>query len=167
MTPSDLHAAGRLLHLGGGFAAVGLGLAVMLLPKFGPNAAWHRTLGRLYAVAIAGSCLLAVPLAYWQGNAYLTVLGVVTLAVVLAGWYAGRAARSIREPAVAARWLRGHLILMGASYVGAWSGFLATNPIFGVGAEWQVWLTVFGPTAIGAVAIARAARRLSPGAARR
>ena len=160
MTPPDLHAAGRLLHLGGGFAAVGLGLAVMLLPKFGPRAAWHRRLGRLYAVAIAGSCLLAVPLAYRQGNAYLTVLGVVTLGVVLAGWHAGRVARSAPDRGVAARWLRRHLILMGASYVGAWSGFLATNPIFGVGEEWQVWLTVFAPTALGAVAIARAALRV-------
>ena len=94
------------------------------------------------------------------------MLGVVTLGVVLAGWYAGQVARSINHRSVAARWLRGHLILMGASYVGAWSGFLATNPIFGVGSEWQVWLTVFGPTAIGAVAIARAARHLTPGRAR-
>ena len=64
MTPSDLHAAGRLLHLGGGFAAVGLGLALVLLPRFGRHAVRHRALGRLYAVAIAGSCLFAVPLAY-------------------------------------------------------------------------------------------------------
>lgn len=34
---------------------------------------------------------------------------------------------------------------MGASYVGAWSGFFAINPVFGVGEDWQVWLTVFGP----------------------
>ena len=160
MTPLDAHAAGRLLHLGGGFAAVGLGLVVMLLPKFGPRAGWHRVLGRLYAVAIAGSCLLAVPLAYRQGNAYLMVLGVATLAVVVAGWAAAWVARSARTPVVAARWLRRHLILMGASYVGAWSGFFATNPIFGVGHEWQVWGYVFGPTAIGAALIARAALRV-------
>jgi len=101
-----------------------------------------------------------VPLAYRQGNTYLMALGAVTLAVVVAGWLAGRVARSVRDREAAAWWLRRHLILMGASYVGAWSGFFATNPVFGVGEEWQVWGYVFGPTAIGAVAIARAALRV-------
>lgn len=153
-------------HVGSGFAAVGLGLAVMRLPKFGRRAGWHRRLGRVYAALIAGSCLLGVPLAYRQGNAYLMVLGAVTLGVVVAGWWAARAARAALlagRPDVAARRLRRHLILMGASYVGAWSGFFATNPVFGVGEDWQVWLTVFGPTAVGAVFIARAALRLGTG----
>ena len=76
---------------------------------------------------------------------------------------AARAALAAGRPDVAARRLRRHLILMGASYVGAWSGFFATNPVFGVGEDWQVWLTVFGPTAVGAVVIARAALRLGDG----
>ena len=163
---ADWHHLGRLLHVGSGFAAVGLGLAVMLLPKFGRHAGWHRRLGRVYAALIAGSCLLGVPLAYRQGNTYLMALGAVTLAVVVAGWLAGRVTRSVRDREAAAWWLRRHLILMGASYVGAWSGFFATNPVFGVGEDWQVWLTVFGPTAVGAVFIARAALRLGDGKGR-
>ena len=163
MTAADLAPLGRLLHLGAGFAAVALGLAVMLLPKCGPRGAWHRRLGRVYAALIAGSCLLGVLLAYRRGNTYLMVLGAVTLAVVLAGWRDGRAARRLfaagRAAEARAR-LRRHLILMGASYAGAWSGFFATNPVFGTDGEWLVWLYVFGPSLAAAPLIARAARRL-------
>jgi len=125
---ADWHHLGRLLHVGSGFAAVGLGLAVMLLPKFGRHAGWHRRLGRVYAALIAGSCLLGVPLAYRQGNTYLMALGAVTLAVVVAGWLAGRVARSVRDREAAAWWLRRHLILMGASYVGGLERLLRHEP---------------------------------------
>jgi hypothetical protein len=161
MSP-DPHQLGRWLHLAGGFAAVGLGPAVMLLAKFGRRAGWHRRLGRVYALLIAGASFLGVPLAYINGSTYLMVLGAMTLAVVVQGWLdgrAGRAALARGEPAEAARRLRWHLILMGASYVGAWSGFFATNPVLGAG-EWQTWAYVFGPSAVGAVFIARAAVRL-------
>ena len=85
-----IHDLGRWLHLGSGFAAVGLGAVVMLMPKFGRWAAWHRHLGRVYAALIAGSCLLGVPLAYYRGSTYLMVLGAFTLAVVHQGWTDGR-----------------------------------------------------------------------------
>ncbi len=153
---------GRWLHLLSGFAAVGLGAAVMLWPKFGRGAVWHRRLGRVYAGLIAGACLIGVPLAYYRGSNYLMVLGSVTLAVVVQGWSDARAARvalARGDAQAAAQRLRWHLILMGASYIGAWSGFFATNPVFGLG-EWQVWGYVFGPSIVGAAFIGRAAVRL-------
>jgi uncharacterized membrane protein len=162
MTP---HAIGVWFHLACGFAAVGLGLVVMLLPKFGRNARWHRALGRLYASLIAIACLLGVPLAYFRDSTYLMTLGVMTFLVVVQGWRdAGfaRQAQARGDFAEAGRRLRWHLILMGASYIGAWSGFFATNPILGVG-EWQVWVYVFGPSLIGAVFITRAVRRMAAG----
>ena len=163
MAAADLAPLGRLLHLAAGFGAVALGLVVMLAPKFGARAAWHRRLGRAYAILIAGSCVLGVMLAYRRDNTYLVILGAVTLAVVLAGWRDGRAARALfaggSVPAGKAR-LRRHLVLMAASYVGAWSGFFATNPVFGTDGEWLVWLYVFGPSLVAAPLIARAARRL-------
>jgi uncharacterized membrane protein len=159
---SLLHDVGRWLHLGSGFSAVALGAATMLMPKFGKWSVWHRNVGRVYATLIAGSCLLGIPLAYFRGSTYLMILGAFTLAVVLQGWVDGRAARSATargDKATASRRLRWHLILMGSSYIGAWSGFFATNQVFGTG-EWQIWLYVFGPPAVGGVLIARAAIRL-------
>jgi Na+/proline symporter len=111
---------------------------------------------------MACSCFLGVPLAYYRDSVYLMILGTVTLAVVLLGWVESRAARRAHSQGdfeTASRRLRRHLILMGASYIGAWSGFFATNPVFGSG-EWQVWAYVFGPSAIGAVFITMAVRRL-------
>jgi hypothetical protein len=156
---------GRWIHLGSGFAAVGLGAAVMVLPKFGPRARWHRRLGRVYAGLIAAACALGIPLAYYKDSTYLMVLGAFTLAVVVQGWLDARAARAamLRGDAMfAAQRMRWHLILMGASYIGAWSGFFATNPIFGTGEE-LLWAYVFGPSIVGAVFIARAARRVPGG----
>lgn len=159
---TDLHPLGRWLHLGSGFAAVALGLAVMLLPKFGRWAGWHRWVGRVYAALIAAACLLGVPLAYLRGSTYLMILGTLTCAVVVWGWRDGIVARSaakLGDRVRATRHLRWHLILMGSSYVGAWSGFFATNQVLGFG-EWQIWVYVFGPPVVGAVFIARAAVRL-------
>jgi len=161
---TTLHSVGRWVHLGSGFAAVALGLGVMLLPKFGRWAGWHRWVGRVYAVLIAGTCLIGVPLAYLRGSVYLMALGLLTAAVVVWGWrdaVASRAAKTRGDLAESGRRLRWHLILMGASYIGAWSGFFATNQIFGFG-EWQIWFYVFGPPLVGSVFIARAARRLKP-----
>jgi uncharacterized membrane protein len=148
-----VHAAGRWLHLGCGFAAVALGLAVMLLSK----RRWHRWLGRVYVVLIAGASGLGLALAARTHNLYLMVLGAVTLTLVLLGVREVWLAR--RSGAGAARHVRRHLILMGASYVGAWSGFFATNPILGV-SEPVLLGYVFGPSAIGAVLIGRAASRV-------
>jgi|GEM_PF-3604910 len=159
----DIHSLGRWLHLGSGFAAVGLGLVVMLMPKFGRRSTWHKWAGRIYAGLIAASCLLGVPLAYYRDSNYLMILGTVTFLVVAQGWLDGRTARMALHRGdfkVAHRSLRWHLILMGASYIGAWSGFFATNPIFGVEQEWLLWFYAVGPTVLGAVIIARVAVRM-------
>lgn len=159
-----LHALARWVHIGGGFAAVALGLAVMLLPKVGRQSVWHRRLGRVYAVAIGTSSLVGVPLSYLRGSTYLMTLGAFTFLVIALGWrdviLARRAART-GDNRLAERHLRWHVILMGASYIAAWSGFFANNFVFGSDAEWKLWLYAVGPSVIGAPFIARAARRVS------
>ena len=162
--PADLYVLARWVHIGGGFAAVGLGPAVMLVPKFGRRAAWHRRLGRVYAGVLATSAAVGVPLSYLRESTYLMVLGAFTLAVIGLAWRDALAAGTARrrgDGAAAERHLRWHLILMGASYVGAWSGFFANNFVFGADAAWKVHFYVFGPSAVGAVFIARAAVRLA------
>ena len=157
-----VHEVGRWAHLSSGFAAVGLGVVAMLLPKFGRWSGWHRCVGQVYAGCIGASCLIGIPLAYYRGSTYLMIVGLLTLGVVLFGWADGRAARASLargDTETATRRMRRHLILMGASYIGAWSGFFATNPVFGVG-EWQIWTYVFGPPLVGGILIARAALTL-------
>lgn len=164
MIVPDLHPLGRWLHIGSGFAAVALGVLVMLLPKFGRRAVWHRRLGRLYATLIAATSLLGAVLAYRNGNAMLTTLGIVTFVLVLQGWRDARLARSALvagDVGRAVERLRWHIIRMGASYIGAWGGFFANNPIFGGDAEWKFWFYVVGPSLIGGPLIARAALRVS------
>jgi hypothetical protein len=111
---------------------------------------------------ISCSCLIGVPLAYMRGSNYLMLLGVMTFLLILQAWwdiYCFRLALKQHDTARATQKLRWHLINMGASYIGAWSGFFANNFIFGVG-EWQIWFYAMGPTVIGAVVIARVAMRL-------
>jgi uncharacterized membrane protein len=155
----------RWVHVGGGFAAVALGLVVMLLPKFGRRSAWHRRFGEVYAALLAASSVVGIPLAYLRGSTYLMILGVVTFLVIALGWrdviVARRAMRAGDTPR-AERHLRWHVILMGASYIGAWSGFFANNFVFGTDAEWKLWFYAVGPSVLGAPFIARAARRLTP-----
>lgn len=161
---SFVHEFGRWAHLSSGFAAVGLGVVAMLLPKFGRWSGWHQRVGQVYAGCIAASCLIGIPLAYYRGSPYLMIVGLLTLGVVLIGWADGRAARASLargDTQTATRRMRRHLILMGASYIGAWSGFFATNPVFGLG-EWQIWTYVFGPPLVGGILIARAALTLRP-----
>jgi len=158
----NLPELGRVVHLANGFISVGLGLLVMLWPKFGPRSVVHRWLGRVYAAFIVAACLIGVPLAYRRGSTYLMILGVATAGLVVQGWrdiVAYRRAKSVGHGTKAASHLRRHVILMGSSYVGAWSGFFATNPILGHG-DWQVYTYVFGPPLLGAVFISRAVLRL-------
>ncbi|MGL6074282.1 MAG: hypothetical protein ACRC8S_08985 [Fimbriiglobus sp.] len=134
----------------------------MLLPKYGRRAGWHRWLGRFYATLIALASLLGTILAYQRDNSYLMLLGTITLALVVAGWREAMVARNATRASdrtSAHRHLRRHLILMGASYIGAWSGFFATNPILGTG-ELQLWSYVFGPSILGAIVISRVVRKV-------
>lgn len=157
-----IHLLARWVHVGGGFVALVLGLAVMLVPKFGRRSAWHRLLGRVYAVAIGASALVGLPLSYLRGSTYLMALGAFTFLVIALGWrdviLARRAVRA-GDTTAAERHLRWHVILMGASYIAAWSGFFANNFVFGTNAEWKLWFYAVGPSVVGAPFIARAARR--------
>ncbi len=158
-----LYIIARWVHVGGGFAAVALGPVIMLLPKFGRRSGWHRRLGQIYATLIGTSAVVGIPLSYLRGSTYLLILGAVTAVVIAVGWRdAVLARRAVREGKVlfAERYLRWHLILMGASYIGAWSGFFANNFVFGTDAEWKLWFYAVGPSLIGAPFIAVAARRV-------
>ena len=50
--------------------------------------------------------------------------------------------------------LRRHVILMGSSYIAAWTAFLLTNPIFSFPPRVNLPLHMFGPTVIGTLLIA-------------
>jgi uncharacterized membrane protein len=164
----DPHTLARWVHVGSGFAAVALGLVVMLVPKFGRRRSWHRRLGQIYAALIGTSAVVGIPLSYLRGSTYLMTLGAITAVVIGVGWrdavLARRAMRTGNLP-LAERHLRWHLILMGASYIGAWSGFFANNFVFGTDAEWKLWFYAVGPSLIGAPFIAVAARRVRIAAA--
>jgi hypothetical protein len=118
----------------------------------------------VYATLIATSSVVGIPLAYFRDSTCLMILGAVTFLVIALGWrdviLARRALRAGNLP-LADRHFPWHLILMGASYIGAWSGFFANNFIFGTDAEWKFWFYAIGPSVIGAPFIAVAARRLS------
>ena len=153
----DWQPLGRQLHIGLGASGFGLGLIALLVPKFGPRCVWHRVVGRMYAVAMLGMAALSVPLAVRLGSGVLLVIGVLTLAAVTFGWLAIRQFQ--KGPPRFGR-LRRHVILMGASYIAAWTAFLLTNPIVRLGDPWDRPLHMLGPTVVGTVLITVALRRL-------
>ena len=91
----------------------------------------------------------------------LLVIGALTVPAMTAGWWAIRRRRSTPPDRATLRsWLLGaHIVLIGSTYIAAWTAFLLNNPIFGVGTRWHVLAYRFGPTLIGTVLIARARRR--------
>src|SRR5690348_293418 len=124
MSPG-MHLVLRAIHIVLGFGSFGLGAVVALFPKFGANSAWHRRLGRIYAVCMLGMAAISVPLAWRMGNAVLFTIGLLTLGWVTGGWLAIRAVRAARSAGSRRRLLLHlHLSLMGSSYIAAWTAFL-------------------------------------------
>lgn len=130
----------RSVHVLLGAGGFILGLVAILLPKFGKPTPWHRWIGRVYAVSMLGMAALSVPLALVSGSVFLMAIGLLTFGWVAGGWFAMRRYLHLRRNGVrgetSSRWLRSHLILMSASYIGAWTAFLVnieplgTGPIF-------------------------------------
>lgn len=159
MNPHDLMLGVHILMGAGGFL---LGLAALLLPKFGPRALWHRRVGRVYAVCMLIMGALSVPLAWQGGSVVLFVIGWLTLGWVGGGWWAIRravASRRAGNTEGAAKWLQTHVTLMGSSYIGAWTAFLLNVEPLGAGGT-VFWVYALGPTVLGTVLIARSNRRL-------
>ena len=149
-----LHSLAVAAHVAGGVGAVAVGLFAAVAPKFGRRANWHRRLGRLYLALLGTSSVVGIPLAFSRDNTYLLLVGAFTAAFLAFGWRTIILARRERNRVRADRLLRQHVIWMGGSYIGAWSGFFANNFVFGTDTEAAIWFYAFGPTVIGAVVLA-------------
>lgn len=150
----------REAHIVLGTAGFLLGFVAMVVAKFGARAYIHRWIGRVYAVCMIGMALLSLPLALHSQNTFLFVIGVLTFLWVVGGWIALRQSRRAQRSSLRTRanmLLRTHLILMGSSYIAAWTAFLVNVEPLGVGGP-IFWLYAFGPTVLGTLLISRASR---------
>jgi hypothetical protein len=152
----------RWTHIGLGGVGFALGLVATMAPKFGRWRAVHRFAGRAYAVVMLGSAILSVPLAVRLGSVPLLIIGTLTTAAVALGWRAVRVVRSGHSGGDPRRLLRRHVILMGSSYIAAWTAFLLSNPVFATGNWWDGPLHRYGPTVVGSAMIAWYVRRRLP-----
>ncbi len=157
----DLHWLMLTLHIALGFGGFVLGALALALPKFGLNSHWHRRIGRLYAGCMLGMAVLSVPLALAQHDYMLLSIGLLTLGWVAGGWVALRMAlgRKHRNRHTFANLLRAHIMLMGSSYIAAWTAFLVNVQPLGSGAL-LFWVYVSGPSVIGSAFISRATARV-------
>lgn len=148
------------VHIALGFGGFMLGAIAITLPKFGRTSRWHRQVGRAYALCMVGMAALAVPLSLWTNDYFLLSIGLLTLGWVAGGWVALRLALRVRESnrqTFAIR-LRTHIILMGSSYIAAWTAFLVNVHPLG-STPFLFWVYTLGPTVIGTVFISRATAR--------
>ncbi len=159
--PQEMHLMMRVAHIMLGFGGFVLGALALALPKFGPAAARHRWIGRVYAVFMLTMAALSVPLALHRGDYFLLTIGLLTLSWVAGGWIAlGLRRRAYREgrQALATNLLLTHIALMASSYIGAWTAFLVNVRPLGTG-PLVFWLYALGPTLIGTLLIQRTTRR--------
>jgi len=91
---------------------------------------------------------------------FLLIIGLLTLAWTGGGWIALRLALRARQsnPHAFASMLRAHIILMGSSYIAAWTAFLVNVRVLGSD-PLLFWVYALGPTVIGTVFISRASAR--------
>ena len=157
----EMHLMMRVAHIMLGFGGFVLGALAIALPKFGPTAALHRWIGRVYAVCMLAMAALSVPLSLHRGDYFLLTIGLLTLSWVAGGWITlglwRRACRAGRQ-ASANNLLLSHIALMGSSYIGAWTAFLVNVRPLGAG-PLVFWLYALGPTLIGTLLIQRTTRR--------
>lgn len=148
------------LHVALGFGGFMLGVFAIALPKFGLNSRWHRLVGRMYALCMVGMAVLSVPLSLRTNDYFLLSIGLLTLGWVAGGWIALRLALRARQSGrhTFATMLRAHIILMGSSYISAWTAFLVNVRPLG-STPLLFWMYALGPTVIGTVLISRASGR--------
>ncbi len=153
------------LHVALGFGGFILGAVALALPKFGRTSGRHAWAGRAYALCMIGMALLSVPLSLRAGDGFLLIIGLLTLGWAWGGWIALRVALRARgsDRARFARMLRMHIILMGSSYIAAWTAFLVNVRPLG-GAPLLFWIYVLVPTVAGTVYISRATGRFATAA---
>ena len=157
----DLQSILRILHIALGFVGLLTGTAAIVLPKFSKKSARHRWVGRVYAVSMIGMGLTAVPLSIWGENAFLLVIGIVTLFWVIAGWAALRRVRRFALGAIpASSRLRWHVIWMSSSYIAAWTAFLVNVRPVGDSLPWIIAYSAV-PSIIGTFLIGRTLARLT------
>jgi hypothetical protein len=159
------HAPSALLalHVALGFGGFVLGAVAIVLPKFGRTSRRHAWVGRAYALCMMGMAVLSVPLALSADDHFLLVIGLLTLGWTAGGWIALRRAlraRGIDRPAFA-RMIRLHIILMGSSYIAAWTAFLVNVRPLGT-APLLFWVYVLVPTVVGSILISRSTGRFVP-----
>ncbi|HLZ30285.1 MAG TPA: DUF2306 domain-containing protein [Chloroflexota bacterium] len=116
--PSLLFAALLVPHISAGLTGVVAGAIAMLSPK---RTGRHPNAGRIYFGALWVVCATAAGLAALRGpeDAYLVVLGTLSLAVASIGFVA----RHRRWPG----WIRLHIVGMGTSYILLLTAFYVDN----------------------------------------
>ncbi|SEG89641.1 hypothetical protein SAMN05216223_120151 [Actinacidiphila yanglinensis] len=138
-----MHAVVLVIHVVAGSLGLLVGPAAMLAPK---RAGRHPLLGRSYQVLTGALCLSAFGLvAYRPSLWWLGVIGALTWAAALAGWWVRRAAFR--------GWVVWHINLMCSSYISFVTAFLVVNLGLGSPVAWIL------PTAVGTPLIARATVR--------
>ena len=149
-------------HVALGFGGFVLGAVAIALPKFGRGSQRHGWVGRMYALCMIGMAVLSIPLSLRGGDYFLLSIGLLTLGWAGGGWIAirmalrARASDRARFPAL----LRTHIILMGSSYIAAWTAFLVNVRPLG-SAPSLFWFYALAPTVIGTVFITRSTARVA------
>jgi hypothetical protein len=145
-----MHAVVLVIHVVAGGLGLAVGPAAMLAPK---RPGRHPLFGRAYQALTGALCLSAFGLvAYRPSLWWLGVIGAVTWAAALAGWWVRRAAFR--------GWVTWHINLMCSSYLSFVTAFLVVNLGLTSPVAWIL------PSAVGSPLIARATiRSLRPRAA--
>src|SRR5260370_23788615 len=146
--PSPLFATLLIPHIAAGLIAVVAGATAMLSPK---RSGRHPKAGKTYYTLLCVVCATAVGMAAmrWPEDAYLVVLGAVSLGAASLGYLA----RQYRWHG----WIRLHIVGMGTSYIVLLTAFYVDN-----GPRLPVWdrLPVLAfwivPSLIGLPLMARA-----------
>ncbi len=126
-----------VIHITCGAVALLMAVGAMVTLKGGDN---HKRAGRVYAIAMTGIFLTALPLAFMGSNVFLTLIAVFSFYLVFAGY---RFARNSSGKADPIDWIA--VAIMGITGLGMWVYAL----IIGLDGDSQwVTLAIFGFIAV-------------------